>query len=960
MTTMLNPHGIAAVFRRQLHSYLGNPLGYIFILFFVCLSAGLLFFPDQYAKLGVTNFGLLYSVMPILLMVFVPTIAMPAWSVEREQGTEELMLTMPVSVLDAVLGKFFAVAGFFTVAMAFNLTHLFFLAYLGDPDWGLIAVNLFGWWLAGIAFCALGLLASAMVAHQAIAFVLGVLLCAIVGFGFDWATDGWFRALNNGLIGIGSVFSALGVTIAGLALTWLVINARTTWHAQAQGKAVMAVVNAALGLALCVNLALIGQRYHLNADLTMEGVSSLHPASAEVLEELEVPVVMTVVISQNLPEQLQVRRQEILDMALAIERAGGDEVVVRYKFPENDVGPIADEAREQYGMITRQVASENIARTTNVNVFLGAVAVAGPYMQTIPFFDKGLPIEFEMVRAIRTVARRQHAALAAAAAPAADDATAGETDAAETADADADADEDLGLPVLGIVSTGFKMEGGYDFTGGSFQESPRWAMVQEWERQYEVRPVALREPISADIDVLIAAGPSDLTPDQIGYLYDYIWAGRPCVLMVDPFPMVNPSMAPSEPRKQPPQNNPMQRQPPPEPKVALGPLMRALKVDFDTDRVGWTQFPMPGPIEGQMQEWMRPLVGWLRPDGGGILSQDKGADLTEALESVVVLAGGVFYEGRTGQSQTTITPLLRLPPKVGHGSKALDEIFVKLPAWRGGGRMPRPQVRYISEDEARTPLQAAWIAGKMAYPQLPDAAPTPGADEAEADRPEAGALSTNDINVVLIADVDIAGDQFYYAYANAAGTGAANESAEAREVRGILSSIGNVAFLSNVIDALAGDRKLLEVRSRRDKYRSHLVIDAIKEANAARMSELREEFERNEEAEIRSVRESFQKSITEITGEDTDAIQQTQALFSTQRRLQRDLQAKIERINKKFERKMREAAAELDQDVVTRWWWIRWLSILVPAVLILGLSIVVLSVRKMNERVDIPAARRRS
>ncbi|MFW5698400.1 MAG: Gldg family protein [Planctomycetota bacterium] len=957
MTTMLNPHGIAAVFRRQLHSYLGNPLGYIFILFFVCLSAGLLFFPDQYAKLGVTNFGLLYSVMPILLMVFVPTIAMPAWSVEREQGTEELMLTMPVSVLDAVLGKFFAVAGFFTVAMAFNLTHLFFLAYLGDPDWGLIAVNLFGWWMAGIAFAALGLLASAMVAHQAIAFVLGVLLCAVVGFGFEWATNGWFRGLNNGLVGIGSVFSALGVTIAGLALTWLVINARTTWHAQAQGKAVMAVVNVALGLALCVNLALIGQRYHLNADLTMEGVSSLHPASAEVLDELDAPVVLTVVISQNLPEQLQVRKQEILDMALAIERAGGDEVVVRYKFPENDVGPIADEAREQYGLITRQVASESIARTTNVHVFLGAVAVAGPYMQTIPFFDRGLPIEFEMVRAIRTVARRQQAALAAPAAPA---------DDGETADDAADGDEtvagdtDLGLPVLGIVSTGFKLEGGYDFTGGSFQEDPRWAMVQEWERQYEVRAVALREPVSSDIDVLVAAGPSDLTPDQIGHLYDYIWAGRPCMLMVDPFPLVDPSMAPSEPREQPPQNNQMQRQPPPEPKVELAPLMRALKVDFDTDRLGWTEFPMPSPIEGQMQGWLRPLVGWLRPDGGGILSEGKGADLTEALESVVILAGGVFYEGRTGDSQTTITPLLRLPAEVGHGSKALDEIFVKMPTWRGGGRMPRPNVRYLPEDEARTPLQAAWIAGRMAYPQLPETPPTPSEDDAQPERPEAGALSENEINVILIADVDIAGDQFYYAYANAAGTGAANESAEAREVRAILSSIGNVAFLSNVIDALAGDRKLLEVRSRRDKYRSHLAIDTIKEANAAKMSELREELERKADAEIQSVRESFSQSVSQIKGEDTDALSQTQALFSTQQRLQRDLQAKIERIEKKSERKMREAAAELDQEVVAHWWWIRWLSVLVPAVLILGLSIVVLSVRKMNERVDIPAARRRS
>jgi len=110
--------------------------------------------------------------MPWFLAVLLPALTMGAWASEREQGTEELLLTLPLSALDALLGKFLAVVSYFTIALVCSLSNVVVLAWLGNPDPGLMFANYFGWWLSGLAFAALGILASVLVSLPAIGSIV--------------------------------------------------------------------------------------------------------------------------------------------------------------------------------------------------------------------------------------------------------------------------------------------------------------------------------------------------------------------------------------------------------------------------------------------------------------------------------------------------------------------------------------------------------------------------------------------------------------------------------------------------------------------------------------------------------------------------------------------------------------------------------------------------------------------
>lgn len=167
-----------AIMKREFCGYFGTPLAYVFLCVFLFL-ASFLAFRDQLFEARDANLRVFFFYMPWLFALLAPAIAMRTWAEERRTGTVELLLTLPVTVKQAVLGKFIAGWAFFGIALVLTLPIVFSVAYLGDPDPGPIFAGYVGAFLMAGAYLAIGTFFSALTKNQVIAFIIASLGCAM-------------------------------------------------------------------------------------------------------------------------------------------------------------------------------------------------------------------------------------------------------------------------------------------------------------------------------------------------------------------------------------------------------------------------------------------------------------------------------------------------------------------------------------------------------------------------------------------------------------------------------------------------------------------------------------------------------------------------------------------------------------------------------------------------------------
>jgi ABC-2 type transport system permease protein len=234
-------NAITVIATRELKGYFATPVAYVFIVIFLALTGAFTFYLGGFYERGQADLAPFFNFHPWLYLFLVPAIAMRLWAEEKKSGTVELLMTQPVTMWEAVLGKYLAAWAFTAVALALTFPIWVTVNYLGDPDNGVIVAAYLGSLLMAGSFLAIGSCISAANRNQVVAFIVTVVICFVFLLsGFPLVLDffsGWapqvivdtiaglsflthFNSLSKGVVDVRDVLYFLF-----LIATWLYANA---------------------------------------------------------------------------------------------------------------------------------------------------------------------------------------------------------------------------------------------------------------------------------------------------------------------------------------------------------------------------------------------------------------------------------------------------------------------------------------------------------------------------------------------------------------------------------------------------------------------------------------------------------------------------------------------------------------------------------------------------------------
>lgn len=896
----IRAHAVTAVLRRTLFAYFGNPAGYVFITIFLAATAFLAFSSATFFASNLADFSALNELFLWLPVVFAPAVTMTAWAEERKLSTDELLLTLPVHDIEVVVGKYLGALGVYTVSLAFALSHALVLAWLGDPDAGLIAANFLGYWLVGAALIPLGLVASCLTANITVSFILGAVFCVAAVFAeqaISLALGGESRLARG--VSVGAHFENLTLGVVALpdiiyfgllAASMLYVNVillgKRHWLGGKHGPDMWRhyVVR---GVSVCVAaicISILAGRWlgGMRLDATAERLNSLSKETERLLKDLpgDRPIYIQAYVSAAVPESHVKTRQDMLRLLREFDAIGGGRVFVTVQDTEL-YSKEAREAEERFEIVPRNVVEVAEGRQGASEVFLGVAVTCGPEEDVIPFMDRGLSVEYELARSVRVVAKANRRK-------------------------------------VGILSTDAKLFGGFDFDTMNMQ--PAWEIVEELKKQYEVVQCMPTTEIDRDIDVLIAALPSSLTQPQMDVLVEHIESGGPALLLVDPLPIQFPELSPSQPKRPP--GGAMGARTPPEPKGNIVALLSRIGLAWRNETIVWDSYnPIP-----RLRD-LPPEFVFVSPEAGTPRAFNPDEVMSAGLSRMILMFPGALQ--KAPGSPLEVAPLLTTGTVAGE----LQWPEIVQMSWLGVSF--RPRRRYVTSGRSYT--LAARVSGELPADEDKDQT-----DEQEDGKAREGKKGGRRLNVIALADLDLISDGFFDLRRHGM-----------KELR-----FDNITFVLNCVDYLAGDSELIAVRNRLPRYRT---LSAIEKKRKTFQEGLLAEEERAEDeaaGELRQAQKRLDDKVEALKAR-ADIDEKTKAIMLEQlERVENNIfQTAESAIGARKDERIKSAELEMHRSVRSIENRVRFWTMVLPPLPAIVIGLGVLMMQMLRERRGSPLTR---
>ena len=514
---------IKAIAKRELAGYFSSPVAYVFIVIFLLLTGFFTFMAGGFFEHGEANLDSFFVWHPWLYLFLVPCVGMRLWAEERRVGTIELLLTKPVTIWQAIVGKFLASWIFLGIALALTFPVFVTVNYLGSPDNGVIFATYLGSLLMAGAYLSISCMTSAMTRNQVVSFIISVVICLfLVLCGYapvtslltrldkPWVVDlvsslsvmTHFQPFVTGMIDSRDVIFFLLLIVFALFANGVIIrshqaSADRVMKRQHFERILYSTGGVAAMFVVMVSFYIVSSAVKVRFDITSDKVHTLSAGTKKILDSLDSRITVRFYCTQagnSMPPPLKIYSQRIDDMLQEYEREAKGHLLIEKYDPQPD-SEAEDSAR------LNGVEGRSTGPFDSDKIYLGVVVSLLDEKFVLPWLtpDRERLLEYDLSRAIDRVASQSR-------------------------------------PVIGVMS-GLPIWGEplnpLAHPGETHAED--WAFVTELKKDFQLKPVPMAATkIDSDVNVLLVAHPVEI-PDSTQYAIDqFILRGGKVLAFLDP------------------------------------------------------------------------------------------------------------------------------------------------------------------------------------------------------------------------------------------------------------------------------------------------------------------------------------------------------------------------------------------------------------------------------------------